>query len=95
MRRAASSIALEPIAGPIVGHYLAAYAVLNADGYIGYAKVCTAKPESPWHDAPAIWKVAAGPFPTEALAIEAVLRKAERELWEASELHVLWDEGRC
>ena len=85
--------ALEHIAGPICGHYLAAYAVPNADGYIGYAKVCTARPASPWEGAVALWKVTAGPFPQASLAIDAVLAKAEQELWEASAFQVIWDEG--
>ncbi|KQT09512.1 hypothetical protein ASG30_13155 [Ramlibacter sp. Leaf400] len=84
---------MERIAGPICGHYLAAYAVSDADGYIGYAKVYAARPISPWEGGIAVWKVAAGPYPIESLAIDAVLAKAERVMWEASTFQVLWDES--
>lgn len=85
---------MERIVGPLRGHYLAAYTVESYDGHYAYAKVCAGKPESPWDGTPVVWKVAAGPCPTEESALQMALEKAERELIEASEWQVLWEAGK-
>lgn len=82
---------MEHIAGPVHGHYLAIYTVSSREGYFGYAKVCSRRPDSVWDGSPALRKVAAGPFPTEVSAVQGVLKKAERELLEASEFELLWE----
>lgn len=84
---------MERILGPIRRHYLAAYTVPSAEGHYGYAKVCASKPESAWESMPVLMKVAAGPFLTEAEALTGVIDKAAEHLREASEFHLLWDEG--
>jgi hypothetical protein len=84
---------MERISGPIRGHYLAAYTVASPEGWFGYAKVCTGRPESAWDGTPVLWKVAAGPFPLEDLAMARVLDKAEGELREASDFQLLWVGG--
>lgn len=88
----ASPPAAEHVAGPVCGLYLAAYSVRVAEGFIGYARVCTRKPESVWDGTPAIRKVSAGPCPTEQSAVAMVLKKAEEAIWESSEFQVFWEE---
>ena len=82
---------MERIEGPVLGHYLAAYTVLSAEGHYAYAKVCAFKPECVWDTGPALFKVAAGPSASEASALTRVIDTAAEELREVSEWQVLWD----
>jgi hypothetical protein len=84
---------MERIEGPVRGHYLAAYTIPSAEGYYGYAKVCTVAPASVWDAALVVFKVASGPFAEEEAALSGALEKATRELREHSEWQLLWDLG--
>ena len=81
---------MERIEGPVHGHYLAVYTVASPDGHYGYAKVCPLEPASVWETGSVLFKVAAGPCSSEALALAQVIAKAVEELRKPSELH-LWD----
>lgn len=82
---------MERIEGPVHGHYLAAYTVASAEGHYGYAKVCTARPECVWETPRVLFKVAAGPYDSEASALARVTDKAHEQLEDASAWQVLWD----
>lgn len=71
---------MEHITGPVFGFFLACYTVQTSEGHYAYAKVCVGEPLSVWEPGPTLRKVAAGPFPTQQEALQAVISRAERKL---------------
>jgi len=67
-----------------MGYYVASYAGPDAPAagaYVGYAKVCTARPPSYWEAPACVIKVAAaGGFRSPPQAIEAAVEQARRHI---------------
>lgn len=70
---------MERISAPGRDYYIAAYAVPTDEGYEGYAKVCTAEPDSVW-DCQAVVKVAGGTSGSVDGALHSAERHAQRTI---------------
>jgi len=71
---------MERISGPYKGHFIAAYTVPNGGGFVGYAKICAAPPNSVWSTGPVEKLAAATGCRSELEAVIAAERKARQQI---------------